>query len=80
MDISLKHEIADRIIKSDDDVLLNEIKSLIGMSKSDFWVDLPKDVQNEINLSSDEHSIGEHISTHSEVMQEAKNRFLKNKC
>jgi hypothetical protein len=77
MDISLKHKIAERIIESEDDVLLNEIKSLIGLSEGDFWDNLPNEIQNEINLSKNEHDKNEGIIPHLEVMQEAKNRFLK---
>jgi hypothetical protein len=76
MDISLKHKIAEKIIESENDALLNEIKSLIGLYDEDFWDHLPKEVQNEINYSKNEHDNSEGIP-HLEVMQEVKNRFLK---
>lgn len=37
MDIELKNKIAAKIIQSDDDALLNEVKALVGLSETDFW-------------------------------------------
>jgi hypothetical protein len=75
MDIALKHKIAEKIIQSNDDNLLNEIKSLIGLSEGDFWSELPSEVKLAINKAKEELDRGEGV-THSEVMSEVKNRFL----
>ncbi len=40
MDITLKYKIVEKIIQSDDENLLNAIKSLIGLS-DDFWTEVP---------------------------------------
>ena len=75
MDIALKHQIAEKIIQSDDDTLLDEIKSLVGLSESDFWDDLPHHVKESINKAKEEISRGEGIP-HAEVMADARARFL----
>ena len=75
MDIALKHQIAERIIQSDDETLLNEIKSLVGLSEGDFWNDLPHHVKESINKAKEEMDRGEGIP-HAEVMAEVRARFL----
>ena len=76
MDITLKQQIAEKIIQSEDDVLLNEIKSLVGLSENDFWDELPAEVKMAINQAEAELDRGEGIPN-SEVMNEIKGRFLK---
>ena len=76
MDITLKHKIVEKIIQSEDDVLLNEIKSLLGLSEKDFWDELPIEVKTAISQAKDELDRGEGIP-HDKVMNEVKSRFLK---
>ncbi len=75
MDIALKHKIAEKIIESNDEDLLNEIKSLVGLSDKDFWGDLPSEVKQAISQAKDELDRGEGIP-HAQVISEMKNRFL----
>ena len=75
MDIELKQRIAEKIIQSDDDFLLNEIKSLVGLSDNDFWNDLPAQVKSAINEAKGQLDRGEGIP-HDDVMTEMKSRFL----
>jgi predicted transcriptional regulator len=75
MDIALKQKIAEKIIQSNDEILLNEIKSLVGLSENDFWDELPSEVRQAINHAKDELDRGEGIP-HEEVMAEIKSRFL----
>jgi hypothetical protein len=75
MDITIKYKIVEKIIQSNDDNLLNEIKSLLDSSENDFWSELPLDVQHSINKAKSELDKGEGIP-HSEVMAEIKDRFL----
>lgn len=76
MDIALKYRIVERIIQSDDDTLLNEIKSLVGLSDNDFWSGLPVDVKQAIQNAKDELERGEGIP-HSNIMSDVNDRFLK---
>ena len=75
MDIAIKQQIAEKIIQSEDDMLLNEIKSLVGLSENDFWGELPSQVKQAINMAKTELDRGEGIP-HDEVMAEMKSRFL----
>jgi len=76
MDITLKQKIAEKIIQSNDDTLLNEIKLLVGLSDSDFWNDLPEEVKNAIHKSKEELDNGEGMA-HTDVISDVKSRFLK---
>ncbi|MEJ7779174.1 MAG: hypothetical protein WKF68_06260 [Daejeonella sp.] len=75
MDIALKYKIVEKIIQSNDDSLLNEIKSLVGLSEVDFWNELPTELKQALNKAKGELDRGEGIP-HSQVISEIKNRFL----
>ncbi|MGY4383271.1 hypothetical protein ACVWYN_000290 [Pedobacter sp. UYP24] len=75
MDIALKYKIVEKIIQSNDDGLLNEIKALIGLSETDFWADVPTDVKLAIHKAKKELDGGEG-TPHIQVMSEVKSRFL----
>lgn len=76
MDIAIKYKIVEKIIQSNDDNLLNEIKSLVGLFEGDYWAELPSEVKQAINQAKDELDRGEGIP-HPQVMAEIKSRFLK---
>jgi hypothetical protein len=75
MDIALKYKIVEKIIQSNDDSLLNEIKSLVGLSDFDFWNELPTEVKQAVNKAKAELDRGEGVP-HSQIMAEVKTRFL----
>lgn len=75
MDIASKYRIVEKIMQSDDDILLNEIKSLVGLSDGDFWNNLPDEVQQAVNRAKAELDRGKDIA-HSRVMAEMKARYL----
>ncbi|HCN82185.1 MAG TPA: hypothetical protein DIT07_01000 [Sphingobacteriaceae bacterium] len=75
MDIVLKNKIVERIIQSNDDLLLNEIKSLVGLSETDFWSSLPEEIKQAVNKAKSELDKGKGIP-HSQMMSEIKDRFL----
>jgi len=75
MDISLKYKIIERILQINDETLLNEIKSLVGLSEGDFWNDVRAEIKQSINHAKDELDRGEGIPN-SKVMAEIKDRFL----
>ena len=76
MDIKQKNRIVEKILQSEDDVLLNEIDSLLTSSKHDFWNDLPPEVKRSIDIAKAELDNGEGIP-HKQVMSEIKARYLK---
>ena len=75
MDIASKYKIVEKIIQTDDDLLLNEIKSLVGLSEGDFWKDIPAEIKGAANEAKEELDRGEGIQ-HSQVMTEIKDRFI----
>jgi len=75
MDSALKYKIVEKIIQSNDDNLLNEIKSLIGLSETDFWTETPIEVKQAIQKAKAELDRGEG-TPHAEVMTDIKSRFL----
>jgi hypothetical protein len=75
MDIALKYKIVEKIIQTNDDTLLNEIKSLVGLSEGDFWNDVPAELKLAVAKAKDELDSGEGIP-HAQVMAEVKSRFL----
>ncbi len=62
MDIESKYKIVEKIIQSNDEILLNEIKLLIGLSEVDFYHDLPEKVKQAINNAKSELDRGEGIA------------------
>jgi hypothetical protein len=75
MDSAIKYQIVEKIVQCNDENLLNEIKSLVGLSEGDFWTDLPTEVKQAVNKAKGELDRGEGIP-HAQVMTEVKSRFL----
>ena len=75
MDIALKYKIVEKIIQKNDDTLLNEIKSLVGLSEGDFWNDIPSEIKQAVSRAKNELDRGEGIP-HVQVMAEMKKHFL----
>ncbi len=75
MDISTKYKIVEKIINSEDELLLSEIKNLLAVSEKDFWNGLNESTKNSINRGLDESRKGL-TRPHDEVISEMKNRFL----
>ena len=75
MDNTLKYKIVEKILQIDDENLLYEIKSLIGLSDTDFWTETPVEVQKAIRTAIAEFERGEGIP-HAKVMSDIKSRFL----
>jgi len=76
MDIALKYKIVEKIIQSEDEQVLNEIGSILGVPEIDFWDELPAEVKQSIDKAKAELDNGEGIP-HNEVMAAARDRFLK---
>jgi hypothetical protein len=74
MDAALKYKIVEKIIKSNDDAVLNQIKLLLKIQDQDFWPDLPNPLKQRIDTAKKELDNGLGIS-HDEVMDEL-NRLI----
>lgn len=78
MDITIKNKIVERILQSDDDLLLNEVKALVGLADRDFGLDLPHELKKAVDKAVVQLDAGEGIPHHV-VMNEVRNKFLKHK-
>ncbi len=76
MDIIVKNKIVEKILQSNDDLLLNEVNAIMGLSDKDFGLDLPYEVKLAINKAKSQLDAGEGIP-HEQIMNEIKERFLK---
>ena len=76
MDSSTKFKMVEKIMTSDDDVLLNEVKLLLGLSDYDFWNELSDPVKASIQRGLKQSEQGE-TTPHEKVMAEIRARFLK---
>lgn len=75
MDTSTKFKMVEKIMKSEDEALLNEVKLLLGLSEHDFWNELSDPVKASIQRGLKQSEQGETIS-HEKVMAEIRARFL----
>lgn len=76
MDIALKFKIVERIVQMEDEELLNEIKSMVGLTDDDLIGKEPDETDETAPLPKPEILHGE-SDPQSEVMAEMINRFLK---
>lgn len=54
MDAALKYKLVEKIIQSDDDVVLNRVKTILEIKDTDFWSELPKELKAEIRSAKAE--------------------------
>ena len=76
MDASTKFKMVEKIIATEDDALLEEVKSLLGLSEHDFWDDLNDSTKASIQRGLEQSNRGE-TRPHEDVMAEIKARLLK---
>jgi hypothetical protein len=76
MDSVLKHKMVEKIMASNDEALLEEVKQLLGLADGDFWNDLPESTKQSIQRGLEQSQKGETIP-HEKVMADIKSRFLK---
>ncbi len=76
MNLDVKKRIVEKIIKSEDEDLLDEICSLVGLSETDFWSELPRSLQADIKEAENQLKNNEGIN-HDQLMKEVKSRYLK---
>ncbi len=75
MDIAVKYRIISEIINSNDEHVLNAVKSLLNIEDEvDFWEELSEEDRAAIDEGLEQLDKGEHVS-HQSVRDEIKNRF-----
>ena len=76
MDNSIKYKMVEKIINSEDELLLNEIKTLLGLGNIDFRSDLNESTKALINRGLEDSAKGR-TRPHHLVMKEIKDRLSK---
>ena len=75
MDIAIKYRIITEIINTNDERVLNAVKSLLNIEdQGDFWEELNADDQEAIDEGLYQLEQGQYVS-HESVREEIKNRF-----
>jgi hypothetical protein len=75
MDIAVKYRIISAIINSNDEQVLNAVKSLLNVDDEvDFWEGLSEGDRAAIDEGLEQLDNGQHVS-HESVREEIKNRF-----
>jgi hypothetical protein len=76
MDAAAKFKIVERIVSSEDEILLNEINLLLGLSDRDFWDDLSESTKKSIQKGKEQAQRNQ-VKSHEDVMSDFKKRFIK---
>lgn len=75
MDITIKYRIISEIIKSDDEQVLNAVKSLLNIEDSiDFWDEMSEEDRRAIDEGLEQLDKGQYLS-HETVRDEIKKKF-----
>ena len=74
MNIAIKYKMISKIINSDDEKVLNAVKSLLKIDDTDFWDGLSVEDQGAIDEGLYQLDNGRHVS-HKLVQQEIRARF-----
>lgn len=75
MDIAVKYRIISEIINSNDERVLNAVKSLLNIEDEvDFWEELSAEDRAAIDEGLEQLDKGQYVS-HESVRKEIKNRF-----
>ncbi len=75
MNIAIKYKIISEIINSNDDEVLNAVKSLLNIEdETDFWDELSAEDKAAINEGLEQLDKGQYVA-HQSVQEEIKNRF-----
>jgi len=75
MDTAVKYQMISKIINSDDENVLNSVKSILKIDdEADFWDELSVENRAAINEGLDQLNNGQAVS-HESVQEEIKKRF-----
>ena len=76
MENNLKYELIQQIVKTDDDTVLEQIRFLLESINNDWYFAISEAERNSILRGKEDLAKGIKFS-HSDVMAEAKSKFLK---
>lgn len=76
MENNEKNSLIKKLIDTEEDAILDQVKVILGVDTKDFWNELPEHVKESVNQAKEELKKGQGIG-HDNVMAEIKNKFLK---
>lgn len=74
MDRATKYQLVEKLVNTEDEVILEQIKAILNEDDSDFGASLSEETRNGIQQGRAQIKNGETIS-HEDVMAEARNRI-----
>ena len=76
MDKVCKYSLIEKIVNTDNEVLLQQVKHLLDQEEAEDWDGLPEELRNSIQEGVDQMDRGEGIP-HDVVMKEIRAKYLK---
>lgn len=76
MDIQTKYLIIEKLIRTQDEAILNQVKELLGITDNDWWHEISEAEKASIRKGIDQLEQGEGIP-HEEVMKKVRERYFK---
>ena len=76
MDVRIKYMLLEKLIQTDNDAILDQVRAILGQDDKDFWDETDENTQGSILRAKEQVRKGE-TRPHNEVMNEFKSRFLK---
>ena len=76
MDLISKYELIEKIVKTDDQVILQQVKHLLDEEEVESWDKLPAELTESIYRGL-KQSAKRQVLPHSKVMKEIKKKYLK---
>ncbi|SIS81365.1 hypothetical protein [Belliella pelovolcani] len=74
MDKLLKYTLIEKIMATENEIILNQIRNLLFEDEMDFWNSLDEDTKESINRGVNDYQEGK-VRTHSMVMEELYQKY-----
>lgn len=71
-----KNALIKKLIDTDEDAILDQVKAILGVNNQDFWDELPKHIKLSVEQAKQELKSDTGIP-HDKVMSEIKSKFLR---
>jgi gas vesicle protein len=76
MDNKEKNFLIKKLIDTDEDAILDQVKTILGVNNQDFWDELPNHIKHSVDQAKQELKSDAGIP-HDKVMSEIKRKFLR---
>jgi predicted transcriptional regulator len=76
MDLVSKYDLIEKIVKTDNEILLQQVKHLLEEEEAESWEDLDPELKASIKRGLKQADNGE-VTPHKKVMKEMRKKYLK---